>query len=232
MSAELDSGQRFRRHRFALALLPLLATALFAAPLIRREVFTFRDHLDYFQPLRWFTAMQLRAGNLPLWNPYNASGEAWLANPQTGIFYPPTWMFLALPFDTAYVLYLLFHVVLLGWSAYLLFSRSVAPGAAMVGAVALMFSGPTLSLLDVSNNLASLAWLPLALWCAKERAHLRGGAVLAMAFLAGEPFIAAIAALLYVIVTPRATGIGQRVTTALVAIGVSAIQLFPFLETL
>ena len=37
----------------------------------------------------------------------------------------------------------------------------VPAGAALVGAVALMFSGPVLSLLDVSNNLATFAWIPL-----------------------------------------------------------------------
>ena len=45
-----------------------------------------------------------------------------------------------------------------------------------------MFSGPVLSLLDISNNLATLAWIPLALWCAAEGAWRRGGLVLALAF--------------------------------------------------
>ena len=71
--------------RLSFALLALLALLLFARPLVRGEVFTFRDHSDYFQPLRYFTAFELRHGRLPLWNPYNASGESWLANPQTGV---------------------------------------------------------------------------------------------------------------------------------------------------
>ncbi|HEX7807931.1 MAG TPA: hypothetical protein VF608_04395, partial [Thermoanaerobaculia bacterium] len=179
-----------RRHRFALALLAVLAAILFIAPLAKREVFQFRDHSDYFQPMRWFTAQELSAGRLPLWNPYSASGEPWLANPQTGVFYPPAWLFLAMPFETAYMLYLLLHVVLLGWGAYALFVRSGSSGAALAGAVAILFSGPVLSLMDVSSNLAALAWIPLALWCASEGAWKRGGVVLAMAFLAGEPLLA------------------------------------------
>src|SRR5690349_19754188 len=143
-------------HRFALSLLFVIALALFALPLVRGEVFTLRDHFDYFQPLHWFTSVELKAGHLPLWNPYNASGEPWLANPQTGVFYPPAWLFVALSFATAYVLFLLFHVVLLGLGAYRLFARDESPGAASIGAVALMFCGPVLSLLDVSNNLATL----------------------------------------------------------------------------
>jgi len=230
-----------KRHRFALAFIAIVALTMFIAPLARREVFTLRDHFDYFQPLRWFTAQELKAGHLPLWNPYNASGEAWLANPQTGVFYPPSWIFLVLPFETAYMLFLLFHLILLGWGAYLLFARSASPGAAMAGAVALMLSGPVLSLLDINNNLASFAWIPLVLWCAAERAPIRGGFALALVFLAGEPFLAAVAALMYVIVSPvgerRSRLSGQAglpvphiLVTALVAFGVSAIQLFPFLE--
>ena len=52
-------------------LLPLLfivavAVLLFAAPLMHNEVLTFRDHSDYFVPLRFFTAAHLRAWRLPL----------------------------------------------------------------------------------------------------------------------------------------------------------------------
>ena len=219
-----------RRHRFALALLFLVAAVIFLAPLLRREVFTIRDHLDYFQPLRWFTAQELRVGHLPLWNPYSASGEPWLANPQTGVFYPPAWLFVVLPFPTAYMLFLLGHLVLLGWGAYLLFARNASPGAAMVGATAIMLCGPTLSLLDINNNLCTLAWLPLVLWCAAERAWRRGALTLALAFLAGEPFFAGLGAVMFVVIAAR-----SMKTVALGAIGafgLSAIQLFPFLEAI
>ncbi|HEU4886863.1 MAG TPA: YfhO family protein [Thermoanaerobaculia bacterium] len=225
-SRQEPRGTAFRRHRFAFALLALLALTLFLPALLKREVFTLRDHFDYFQPLRAFTADELRAGRLPLWNPYSASGEPWLANPQTGVFYPPTWLFLVLPFETAYMSFLMLHLALLGWGAYLLFARRVPPGAAMVGAAALMFSGPVLSLLDVSNNFATFAWIPLVLWCAFEGAWRRGALVLALAFLGAEPFFAAIAALMYAIVRRHR----DVLWTALLAFGLSAVQLIPFLE--
>ena len=216
----------FRRHRFALALLALLAVLVFLPALLKREVFTLRDHFDYFQPIRAFTADEMKAGRLPLWNPYSASGEPWLANPQTGVFYPPAWLFLVLPFETAYVLFLLLHLTILGWGAYLLFARRAPPGAAMVGAAALMFSGPVLSLLDVTNNFATLAWIPLVLWCALAGTWRRGAVVLALAFLGAEPFFAALAALMYVVVRRHR----DVLATALLAFGLSAVQLIPFLE--
>jgi hypothetical protein len=228
-----------RRHRLALTLVLAVAAVIFLTPLIRGEVFTVRDHLDYFQPLRWFTAEELKAGRIPLWNPYSASGEPWLANPQTGIFYPPAWLFVVLPFPTAYMLFLFVHLALLGWGAYLLFARDASPGAALVGAVAVMLSGPTLSLLDINNNLATLAWLPFVLWCARERAWRRGAAALALSFLAGEPYFAGIGAVMFLVVWSAAAvpPFSKRrraaaLQSGIAAFGLTAVQLFPFLDAI
>jgi hypothetical protein len=217
-----------KRHRFGVALVAVVAFATIIVPLVRNEIFTFRDHADYFQPLRYFTASELRAGHFPLWNPYSASGEPWLANPQTGVFYPPAWIFIVLPFTAAFLLYLALHLAILGWGAYALFVRDAAPGAAVAGAVMLMTIGPTLSLLDVSNNLCTFAWLPFIVWSARSRSQL-APVFLAMAFLAGEPFFAALGALFYVLIVraPRAI-----LWTALTAVGLCAIELLPFLEML
>ncbi|HEV2722406.1 MAG TPA: hypothetical protein VG323_20465 [Thermoanaerobaculia bacterium] len=214
--------------RLATLFLIVLAFAIVARPLLRGEVFTFRDHTDYFQPLRWFTAQSLRAGHLPLWNPYSASGEPWMANPQTAVFYPPAWLFLALPFATAYMLYLALHLALLGCGALLLFARRASPGAALIGAVALMFCGPTLSLLDVQNNLTTFAWLPLVIWCAAARVHpMWSAAAIAMSFLAGEPFFAAVGALIFAIVRRRGL-----LDVAAQSFALAAVQLLPFLAML
>ena len=210
------------------ALLIAVALGVVARPLLHREVFTFRDHTDYFQPLRWFTATALKAGQLPLWNPYSASGEPWLANPQTAVFYPPAWLFLVLPLESAYMLYLALHLALLGCGALLLFSRRASLGAALIGAVALMFCGPTLSLLDVQNNLTTFAWLPLVIWCGLTRASPMGSAAaIAMSFLAGEPFFAAAGALIFAIV--RRQGV---LDVAAQSFALAGVQLVPFLAML
>lgn len=217
-----------KRDRFAVAFIALVAFTIILTPFMRGEVFSFRDHSDYFQPLRFFTAMELREGRLPLWNPYSASGERWLANPQTGVFYPPSWLHVLLPFSQAYMLYLALHLAILGLGAYALFARDSPPGAALTGAVALMLCGPTLSLLDVSNNLAAFAWLPWVLWSARARSPL-ASLFLPLSFLAGEPFFAGLGALLYVLVVRDWREILRRGVTAA---GLSAVQLLPFLELL
>ena len=226
-----------------------VVAVLFAPTLIRGEIFSFRDHADYFQPLRFFTAEALRHGVLPLWNPYNASGEPWLANPQTGIFYPPQWIFLVLPFATAYVAYLALHALLLGWSSYRLFGRDGGQGAALVGAVALMTCGPTLSLLDVQNNYCTFSFMPLLVLLGIRRgegsvSRAACAAGIALTFLAGEPFLAGVGALLFsaafLITTLKGSPARRSVriaTTDLAATGVmalslAAVQLLPFLAWL
>jgi len=218
------------KQRWAFAAIAICVLAVFAPALIRNEVFSLRDHSDYFQPLHWFTANELQYGRLPLWNAYNASGEPWLANPQTGVFYPPAWLFVVLPFARAYVIYLALHVMLLGSGAYLLFARLTRPGGgALVAALALTFCGPVMSLLDVSNNLTTFAWVPLIVWCVlSEVSAMTCGAVMALSFLAGEPFFASIGALLFIVIRRR--GWMDKLEAAAMAFALSAVQLFPFLS--
>ncbi|HEV7484624.1 MAG TPA: hypothetical protein VGQ65_02995 [Thermoanaerobaculia bacterium] len=218
------------KQRWAFAAIAICALAVFAPALIRNEVFSLRDHGDYFQPLHWFTATELQHGRLPLWNAYNASGEPWLANPQTGVFYPPAWLFVVVPFARAYTIYLLLHVILLGCGAYLLFARLTRPGGgALMAAVALTFCGPVMSLLDVSNNLTTFAWVPLIVWCALSDVSAKTcGAVMALSFLAAEPFFASIGALIFLAVRRR--GWSDRIEAAAMAFALSAVQLFPFLS--
>lgn len=224
--------RRFLPH----ALLIALAIIPFAGMLSREEVPIFRDHEGYFLPLRWHTATALRAGELPLWNAWNGLGEPWLANPQTAVFYPPAWIFLAVPFSAAYVLFLALHLGILGSGAWLLFRRWADGPAAWFGAAVLMLSGPVVSLLDVNNNLASFAWMPWALRLAFERREDRSRslvpliAVLALGFLGGEPLYAAVAA--FAVALALATRRDWRGIAAAAggSIALSAVQLLPFLE--
>jgi hypothetical protein len=221
-----------RRASFlAIAIIVVVALVIVAKPLFTNEIFVFRDHRAYFQPLRYFTMMQLRRATLPLWNPYNASGEPWLANPQTGVFYAPTWLFVALPFTLAYTLFIFLHLALLGCGAFVLFARRGSRDAALIGAIALMVCGPALSLLDITNNLTTFAWLPLVILCGVGRTSARTSAiVIAMSFLAGEPFFAAAGALIFAIIRYREWR--TVLLTAIGAFALSAIQLVPFLEML
>ncbi|MGK2858352.1 MAG: YfhO family protein [Thermoanaerobaculia bacterium] len=226
------------RWKWRAILIALAALAPFIPMLLGGDVPSFRDHRDYFVPLREATAIALRGGELPLWNALSGSGEPWLANPQTGVFYPPAWLVAALPFRTGYVLFLVFHLALLGFGWRRLVLRWVRDDVATLSACALVLSGPVLSLLDVSNSLGTFAWIPLLLSFALDggqRAPARDAATIALCFLGGEPLLAAAGAALYAVVRlvreRRAALLGVAAVAAL-SILLSAAQLLPFLESL
>ena len=84
----------------------LLFTGAFLLPLCFGRVFLFRDALSYVIPLKQYTVREVLSLNLPLWNHLNGFGEPWMANPQTGVLYPFTYLF-ALPGPLAFHLYYL-----------------------------------------------------------------------------------------------------------------------------
>jgi hypothetical protein len=220
-------------------LLLVLLIAPFLPPLVQGEVFSLRDHSDYFVPMRHFTAEVLRSGSLPLWNPYSGAGEPWLANPQTAVFYPPALLFVVFPFPFAYMLFLALHLLLLGFGCFALFGRWCSPAAAAFGGVAASLSGSTLSLLDTGNNLCSLAWLPWIIHVAMQEPPrsrvVAAPLLLTLCFLGGEPLIAAIAAAAYaaiVLVKGGTRAIVPLIGTGALTAALSAAQLLPFLELL
>lgn len=228
--------------RLLVLALVLVAIAPFVPLLVHGDLPILRDHRDYFVPLRHFTAFELGGGRVPLWNPYNGSGEPWLANPQTAIFYPPAYLFVVLPFAFAYVAYLALHVALLAVGSFFLFGRRSTPAAAALGAVAFALSGPVFSMLDVGNNLTTFAWIPATLACALARRDEdtrwpRGAlaVMLALMFLGGEPFLAAIGwvAVAVALLAGRfRRGALDAAATFAIALLLSAAQLLPFLAML
>ena len=82
----------------------LLAIALLAGGillvywrlLLTNRVMATGDAFTYFTPYRDYANFALRAGHLPLWNPYLFLGVPFLANPQSAVLYPLHWPFVGL----------------------------------------------------------------------------------------------------------------------------------------
>ncbi len=53
-----------------------------------RRGFAAGDFFDQFYAFAHYQALRLRAGQLPLWNPYTFSGHPFLADIQSAVFYP------------------------------------------------------------------------------------------------------------------------------------------------
>ena len=179
----------------AAALLPPVFW-LWPALALRRAP-SFRDQGDFFFPLKLYTADRLAAGNIPLWNPLSGAGEPWLANAQSGVFYPPTVLFLIPSPALAAGLYLLLHFALAGWGAWkFLKAESVSDGAALFGTAACVGCGFSASLSAYWNHFGAFAYLPAIAALARSglprRMSVLGmGALLGLQAMTGSPEISA-----------------------------------------
>ncbi|MBC7227191.1 MAG: YfhO family protein [Thermoflexales bacterium] len=124
------------------------------------------DLFTYFYPYWAEAARALRAGRLPLWNPYLFMGVPFLANSQAGVLYPLNWPFwLLLPPHAALHWSALLHLWLAGSGAYLYARVSLRLGrmGAWTAGAAFALGGYLGAQVEHINQLQALSWLPWAL---------------------------------------------------------------------
>lgn len=129
------------------------------------QTFYFKDSTNFFEPVCRFIGQAVSAGHLPLWNPYCYCGMPQAAVSSPGIFFPPDWLFGALPYSQALAFIMVFSQAVCGFATYLLVG-SFGWGAfpAMLAGVLLAFNGYMFSLPSNYTLVASAAWFPLSLW--------------------------------------------------------------------
>ena len=117
------------------------------------------QHLPWMQFLR----DSVRGGAFPLWNPHNGLGEPFLANPQTAVLFPLSWLYVALPMTTASFLVVYLKILVAALGLYL-FARSLGMGhmPAVIGGVAFGFM-PHFILHASQPASNSEIWIPWAL---------------------------------------------------------------------
>jgi hypothetical protein len=183
----------------ALVLLALVVLAFFW-PLILAGQWIPRgggDLVSFLWPMYRFAARSLRAGVVPLWNPHLYSGAPFVADNQSGVFYPVNLLAFALFGEPSYGVMealVVFHVWLAGAGLFAM-ARGMGLGrpAALVGGVAFALSDLFVTHVGNLNLNATAAWLPWLLLLT-HRALTGGGAgwaagagaVLAVAALAGH----------------------------------------------
>jgi hypothetical protein len=86
------------RRKFDLSLLPILAAPfiLLAPVYLRGQALFWGTPLLQFIPWWDYAWDVLSAGHLPLWNPYVGMGAPLMANYQSALFYPLTWLYFLL----------------------------------------------------------------------------------------------------------------------------------------
>ena len=234
----------------------LLAAAALIPPfywlvpaMLRREAPTFRDQADFFFPLKLYTADRLRRGELPLWNPLSGGGEPWLANLQSGVFYPPGLLFLIPSAALAAGLYLLLHfaAAAAGTRAFLRQEGS-SEAASLAGAASFAASGFAASLSGYWNHFGAYAWLPMLAALARgglttRASRLAFAGLFAVQALSGSPEVSAATLAIGLLLVWRARpapeggfqpGTGLRVArlaaSAVLGLALAAAALVPFGE--
>jgi hypothetical protein len=175
----------------------LVAALAFYYPLVfLGRVLVDYDAFVFFYPQRVYLARSLLQGHLPLWDPSLFMGAPFLANPQTAVLYPPSWLFLFGPVETAYSVQLVLHAFLAALFTYLFVRKALGVQAlpAAVGGLAYAFGGFAVGQVGHLNQISAAAWLPAALLAYESFRRSRqvrfialGALALALQLLAGHP---------------------------------------------
>src|SRR5207237_481395 len=128
------------------------------------------DGYRHYLPLHVLAARMLRAGHLPVWNPYTFSGYPLLAANQAAVLYPPNWAFVVLPAVAANNAVVIVDFVVAGVGAFLLYAAVLALTASKARWRPLVLAS---ALLAVGGGLAAVQLLPTAaILHATDRAKL------------------------------------------------------------
>ena len=228
-----------------------LVALLFAEVLFRGQALFQRD-INGMIPGQHATLVRcLQLGSWPTWDPYLGFGQPFLANPNTQVLYPWTWLTLWLPAFPGYTAYVVVHLFLAGLGVHVLARRwKLSEAAGLTAASLWMLSGPLVSLVSLWHHLAGAAWMPWVILAADRalegpsaRRALLWGAVAACQMLTGSADLTAMTWLLLGILAlrfarPPALGaenrrrLGTFLAALLVAVGLAAVQWLPALDML
>lgn len=148
------------------------------------------DLASFLYPRYVFAADAFHHGVLPLWNPYLFSGSPFLADIQSGLFYPFNLLAFAAfaPFTYPELEAMAtLHFWLAGVFHYA-FLRSLGLGRipCLLGAITFAFSGFMVTHLGHLNMVETAVWLPLVLLFFRRGALLLSAICLAFAYFAGH----------------------------------------------
>lgn len=128
------------------------------------------DNLRIFYPFRKITIDQIKQLQWPLWNPYSFSGNPLLANYQSAVFHPLSFLFFLMPQIDAWSIIVILQPFLASLFMYLfLREASLNKRAGVFGAIAFGFSGFMIVWMEESfMSVYSSLFLPLILYAIEK----------------------------------------------------------------
>jgi hypothetical protein len=205
-----------------------------------------RDGIFILAPAKIMVAEALARGKVLGWCPWHFLGLPSAADPLSGWYYPLNAVFLLLPAEPAYRVFVLIHYPLAAWFMFILLrGRGLSLNAAVAGAGIFALSGHMISHHSTVTMLAGAAWGPLAIHCMLRtrdgglRFAAGAGAALAMQVLGGDPQAALLTALVIGLIglgrlrgPERARALGAVAIAGVVSLALAADQLVPSAEYL
>ncbi len=198
------------------------------------------DTIRQLYPWRTLVTNELKAGKIPLWNPYNFSGTPILANFQSAVFYPLNVLYLLVPQATSWTLLVILqsYLALLFTYGYIR-TLSGSKLTSWFGAITYTFSLFSTVWIEYNTIGQVMIWLPLSLFAIEHitKKENRNWIIVLVfsqvsALLAGHPQLAA-----YMIFFTffyawfRTRQIIKFVfLSTVLAIGISAVQIIPGIE--
>jgi hypothetical protein len=153
-----------------------------------------------FYPWQHLAVEALRSGHLPLWDPLLGNGAPLLANYQTAALYPPNWLALLLPLETAQAWLAALHLAWAGAGMVALARRlHVAALGQAVAGLAFGLSQYLVARVSFLSINATVAWLPWIILLLEVQLQLgerqaprapRAGAALALSACAALQLLA------------------------------------------
>lgn len=207
------------------------------------------DSVAQFYPWRTYLFSNLVSGRVPLWNRHELLGTPFLANSQSGVFYPLHWVLAPLGAAHGITLAAFLHLAWAGLGCYVLCRRlGCGWGPAVLAGATFELSQWVIAWLQLSSVPTTVCWIPWLLaavhrvWSLPNAAAAaRLACCTAMLLLAGHLQIASYgigAALVFAVFLipskaceqPRPRVVGAWSGGVALGVALAAVQLFPVLE--
>ena len=212
------------------------------------------DVVVQLEPWFWLNYFDIQHSQIPLWNPYCATGVPHMANMISTVFFPLTWPIYILGLTKFSLLsYYFIKLYLTGvFCYYYLKSIKLDLYSSLIGSIAFMFIGFNIVWLyyPTSNPIfilpASLYLIEKIIGSQSDKKYLLAfSIVIALGVFAGHPetfFHIAVASFLYFVfrlivkkkalISDKIKILRNYILFSLLGIAISAVQLLPFLEYL
>ncbi len=150
--------------RLPLLILVAALAILFYRVLLGEVLFWGLPSLQFY-PWREYAFAQLRAGYLPLWNPYNGAGSPLFADYQSSLLYPFSWIGYVLPLAQTMSLLAVLHLFIGGWGMWRFTGRlGLSSLGSGVSTVAFGLTAYLVARLGTYPMIQAAAWLPWLAW--------------------------------------------------------------------